>query len=129
MKIIILADNRKNELLVNFCIAYKQILGRHDLLSVSNNVRVIEQASGLKITGIATDVQGGLNQLAARAEFNEVDAVIYIRDPQVGNYDDANILMRACDQNNIPFASNLASAELLILAIDRGDLDWRELVH
>ncbi len=129
MKIIILADNRKNELLVNFCIAYKQILGRHDLLSVSNNVRIIEQAAGLRITGIATDVQGGLNQLAARAEFNEVDAVIYIRDPQLGSYDDANLLMRACDQNNIPFASNLASAELLILAIDRGDLDWRELIH
>ncbi len=129
MKIVVLADNRKNELLVNFCIAYKQILGRHEIMSISNNVRLLEQATGLRISGIATDVSGGMNQLAARAEFNEIDAVIFLRDPQQGNYEGPNLLMRSCDQNNIPYASNLASAELLVLAIDRGDLDWRELVH
>ncbi len=129
MKIVILADNRKNELLVNFCIAYKQILGRHELMSVSHSVRLLEEATGLDINGIATDVSSGINQIAARAEFNEIDAVIFLRDPASGGYDGPNLLMRACDQNNIPYASNLASAELLILAIDRGDLDWRELVH
>lgn len=129
MKIVVLADSRKNELLVNFCIAYKQILGRHELMSVSYNVRLLEQATGLRLNGIATDVTGGMNQIAARAEFNEIDAVIFLRDPGAGAYEGPNLLMRACDQNNIPYASNLASAELLVLAIDRGDLDWRELIH
>ena len=81
MKIVVLADSRKNELLVNFCIAYKQILGRHELMSVSHNVRLLEQATGLRLNGIATDVTGAMNQIAARAEFNEIDAVIFLRDP------------------------------------------------
>ncbi len=129
MKIVVLSDSRKNELLVNFCIAYKQILGRHEVFSVNQNVRLLEEATALRISGIATDVVGGMNQIAARAEYNEIDAVIYLHDPAKGEYDQKNLLMRACDANNIPYASNLASAELLILAIDRGDLDWRELVH
>ena len=129
MKIVVLSDSRKNELLVNFCIAYKQILGRHEVFSVNQNVRLLEDATGLRIAGISTDVVGGINQIAARAEYNEIDAVIYLHDPSMGEYAQKNLLMRACDANNIPYASNLASAELLILAIDRGDLDWRELVH
>lgn len=129
MKIVVLSDSRKNELLTNFCIAYKQILGRHEILSVNQNARTIEEATGLRVFGISTDVSGGMNQIAARADYNEIDAVIYLHDSTMGEYDNKNLLMRACDANNIPYASNLASAEILILAIDRGDLDWRELIH
>ena len=129
MKIVLLADNRKNERLVNWCIAYKQILARHELLSVSQVQKTIETQAGLQVNGIATDVTAGTNQIAARAEYNEVDAVIYLHDPKSDSYADKTLIMRACDTNNIPYASNLASAELLILAIDRGDLDWRDLVH
>ena len=82
----------------------------------------------MSISGIATDVNASINYMAARAGYNEIDAVIFLKDPASDSYDRSNILMQACDQNNIPYASNLATAEILVLAIDRGDLDWRELV-
>lgn len=129
MKIVLLADHRKNELLMNFCVAYSQILCRHDLFSLFHTARLLEQSTRLKVFGLPTDIVGGLDQLAARAAFNEIDAVIYLRDPQLDSYADHNPLIQACDTNLIPYASNLASAEILILAIDRGDLDWRTIIH
>lgn len=129
MNIVLLADNRKNELLVNFCIAYRHILERHAMFSLFNASRLIRDATRLEVTGLSTEISGSLDQLASRATYNEIDAVIYLRDPLLKEYDQPNPLLRACDTNSIPVATNLASAEILALAIDRGDLDWRELVR
>ncbi len=129
MKIVLLADNRKNELLVNFCIAYRQLLAKHELYSMYNTATLLESAADLTVFGLSTDYSGGFEQLASRAMFNEIDSVIYLRDSQISFYDDSNPLLKACDYNSIPYATNLASAEILILAIDRGDLDWRELIR
>ena len=129
MNIVLLADNRKNELLVNFCIAYSQILSRHDLFSLFNSARLIRDAAKVEVGGLSADLISGLDQLASRASYNEIDAVIYLRDPLLEEYDQPNPLMKACDTNSIPIATNIATAELLVLAIDRGDLDWRELVR
>ncbi len=128
MKIVLLAENRKVDLLTNFCIAYKNLLKKHELISLGHIAPTLERLSGLSIGGIATDVNASINYMAARAGYNEIDAVIFLKDPASDSYDRSNILMQACDQNNIPYASNLATAEILVLAIDRGDLDWRELV-
>ncbi len=129
MNIVLLADNRKNELLVNFCIAYSQILARHNMFSLINTSRLIRDASKLNVVGLSTEISGSLDQLASRAMYNEIDAVIYLRDPLLDSYDAPNALLRACDTNSIPLATNIATAELLVLALDRGDLDWRELVR
>jgi methylglyoxal synthase len=129
VKIVLLADHRKNELLVNFCIAYCRILEKHELVSVSNTARLVKSASNLEVIGISADNSGGLEPLASRAIFNEIDAVIYLRDPMLDEYDLPNPLTRACDVNSIPYATNLATAEVLVLAIDRGDLDWRKLIR
>lgn len=129
MNIVLLADNRKNELLVNFCIAYSQILARHSMFSLFNTARLIRDATKLDIVGLSTEISGSLDQLASRAMYNEIDAVIYLRDPLLDSYDAPNALLRACDTNSIPLATNIATAELLVLALDRGDLDWRELVR
>lgn len=129
MNIVLLADNRKNELLVNFCIAYSQILARQSMFSLLNTARLIRDAAKLDVTGLSMEITGSLDQLASKAMFNEIDAVIYLRDPLLDAYDTPNALLRACDTNSIPVATNLATAEILVLAIDRGDLDWRELVH
>ena len=128
MKIVLLAENRKVDLLTNFCIAYKNLLKKHELIALGHIAPSLERLSGLSIGGIATDVNASINYMAARAGYNEIDAVIFLKDPASDSYDKSNILMQACDQNNIPYASNLATAEILVLAIDRGDLDWRELV-
>lgn len=129
VNIVLLADNRKNELLVNFCIAYSQILARHGMFSLFNTARLIRDATKLDVIGLSTEISGSLDQLASRAMYNEIDAVIYLRDPLLDMYDAPNALLRACDTNSIPLATNIATAELLVLALDRGDLDWRELVR
>ncbi len=129
MKIILLADSRKNELLVNFCIAYRQLLSKHQLYSMHNTATLLESMAELDVLGMSMDYAGGFDQLASRAMFNEIDSVIYLRDTQIPFYDEANSLLKACDYNSIPYATNLASAEILVLGIDRGDLDWRELIR
>ena len=132
MRIVLLADNRKNELLINFCIAYKQLLKRHQLLSTLNLARLLEENVGLNVTGVPSDLVGGLGQITQRVGYNEIDAVVHLRDTrqQSTEYNKySRSLLDICDVNTIPYASNIATAEILILAIDRGDLDWRELVH
>jgi len=129
LKIVLLADHRKNELLVNFCIAFMRILEKHELVSVSNTARLVRSASNLDVVGLSADNSAGLEPLASRAMYNEIAAVIYLRDPMLDEYDLPNPLTRACDVNSIPYATNLATAEILVLAIDRGDLDWRKLLR
>ena len=129
MKIVLLADHRKNDLLINFCIAYSHILEKHDLYSLFNTARLLEGSTDLEVTGITTDIDSSLDQLAFRARYNEIDAAIYLQDPNQDPEPRSHLLYSACDSNNIPYASNLASAEILVMALDRGDLDWRELVR
>ena len=125
MKIVIISDPRKNDLLLNFCVAYRQILKRHELYTTINLQKLLERPTDLMFYALPSDMVGSVNQFVRRASYNEIDAVIYLRDPQSPDYDMPNFLMKACDIQHIPYAGNLAMAEILVLAIDRGDLDWR----
>ena len=125
MKIVLMADNRKIELLVNFCIAYKTLLLKHQLISVYNTAKHLKASVDIDVSGLSVDYSSGVEQLAARAQFNEIDCVIYLRDAAVDGEAASTDLLKTCDSNNIPYATNLATAEILILAIDRGDLDYR----
>jgi len=125
MKIVLMADNRKTELLVNFCIAYKTFLTKHQLISVYSTAKHLKSAVGIEVSGLNVDYLGGIEQLASRAEFDEIDCVIYLRDGSGASGNESSDLLKVCDVHNIPFATNLATAEILILAIDRGDLDYR----
>ncbi|MCQ2482168.1 MAG: methylglyoxal synthase [Clostridia bacterium] len=124
MKVVLLADNRKNELLVNFCIAYRPLLLKHQLISVYNTGKLLHSSVDLEISGLSVDYSSGLEQLASRASFNEIDCVICLRDGK-NTQSGIDELLKVCDANNIPYATNLATAEILILGMDRGDLDWR----
>lgn len=125
MKIVIISDPRKNDLLLNFCVAYRQILKRHELYTTINLQALLEGPTELRFNALPSDIVGSVNQFVRRASYDEIDAVIYLRDPQSADYDMPNLLMKACDTHLIPYAGNLAMAEILVLAIDRGDLDWR----
>lgn len=130
MNIVLMADARKNDLLINFCIAYKQILKKHTLISLFGSSPMIQAATQLPITRLTTEIHASIDQLASRVRYNEIDAVIYLRDMEGPlAAEGENPLFTACDLHNIPYASNLATAEILILGIDHGDLEWRELLR
>lgn len=129
MNIGLIAHDSKKKLMQNFCIAYKGILSKHSLSATGTTGRLIEEVTNLNIHKYLPGHLGGDSQLGAQIEHNEIDLVIFLREPLApkSHEPDANIVIRLCDMHNIPLATNLATAELLIKSLDRGDLEWREL--
>ena len=129
MNIGLIAHDSKKKLMQNFCIAYRGILSKHELYATGTTGRLIEEVTNLNIHKYLAGHLGGAQQLGAQIEHNEIDLVIFLCDastPQ-SHEPDVNNVMRLCDIHNIPIASNLATAELLIKSLDRGDLEWREI--
>ena len=131
MEIAIIAHDLKKELMTQLCIAYCGILSKHNLCATSITAKYISEATGLKIERLLTGEQGGEQQIASRIAYNEIDVLIYFRDTRpTAAYNESDIeLLRVCDMYNVPIATNIATAEALICALDRGDLDWREIVN
>lgn len=132
MNIAFLAHDKKKELMVQFCTAYKSILSKHSLYATATTGRLIADNTGLPITMLLSHKQGGHQQINARIAYNEIDLVLLFTDPNtIDPYDDANMIetIRYCDKHNVPIATNLASAEMFIMGLQRGDLDWREMLH
>ena len=129
MNIALIAHDAKKELMVQFCIAYCGILSRHSLCATGTTGKMVSEATGLEIQKYLAGSQGGDQQIAARIACNEVDMLLFFRDPLSPKPHEPNDinLLRLCDMHNIPLATNLASAELLIKSLDRGDLEWREM--
>ena len=129
MTIAIIADDAKKELMVQFCIAYCGVLSRHNIYATGTTGKMVAEATGLDITRFLSGSQGGDEQIASRIACNEIDLLLFFRDPMNQNPDaDYTTLLRLCDVHNIPVATNIATAEMLIHSLDRGDLDWREIV-
>ncbi len=131
MEIAIIASDVKKELMTQFCIAYCGILSKHSLCATSITAKYISEATGLHIERLLTGEQGGEQQIATRIAYNEIDIVLCFRDTRPGcNRPEAEEeLLLNCDRYNIPVATNIATAEALITALDRGDLDWRNFLN
>ena len=131
MEIAIIAHDTKKELMTQFCIAYCGILSKHNLCATSITAKTISEATGLTIERLLTGEQGGEQQIASRIAYNEIDVLLDFRDTRpTGEISKVeHELFRLCDLYNIPVATNIATAEVLITALDRGDLDWREIVN
>ena len=130
MNIAITAHDAKKEMMVQFCIAYCGILSRHNLCATGTTGKLVSDATGLNIQRFLSGTQGGDQQIAARIAFNEIDLLLFFRDSlqtAAQESSDKNLL-RLCDMHNIPVATNIATAEVLIHGLERGDLDWREIV-
>ena len=131
MNIALIAHDAKKELLVQFCIAYCGILSRHNLCATGTTGKIVAEATGLEISRFLSGSQGGGEQIASRIGCDEIDMVLLFRDPitaKPSEPNDMNIL-RLCDVHNIPVATNIATAEVLIHGLERGDLDWRVYSH
>ena len=132
MNIAFLAHDKKKELMVQFCTAYKSVLMKHNLFATATTGRLIADNTGLPITLLLSHKQGGHQQINARIAYNEIDLVLLFTDPNTTDpWDDAQMIetIRHCDRHNGPIATNRASAEMLIMGLQRGDLDWREMLH
>ena len=127
MNIGLIAHDAKKKLMQNFCIAYRGILCKNELFATGTTGRLIEEVANLNVHKYLAGHLGGAQQLGAQIEHNEIDLVIFLRDPQKSHEPDVNSVVRLCDIHNIPLATNLATAELLIKSLDRGDLEWREM--
>jgi len=129
MNIALLAHDNRKKLMQNFCIAYRGILSKNNLYATGTTGRLIEEVTNLSVHKFLAGHLGGEQQIGAQIEHNEIDLVIFLRDPLSprSHEADANNIFRLCDIHNIPLATNLASAELLIKSLDRGDLEWREM--
>jgi methylglyoxal synthase len=129
MNIGLIAHDGKKKLMQNLCIAYRGILNRHELFATATTGRLIEEVTNLSVHKYLAGTLGGEQQMGSQIEHNLLDMVIFLRDPlNQSNYDpDLFNVMRLCDMHNIPLATNLATAELLIKALEHGDLEWREM--
>ena len=132
MNIALIAHDAKKKLMQNFCIAYRGILSKNDLYATGTTGRLIEEVTNLSVHKLLAGHLGGEQQIGAQIENNEIDLVIFLRDPFASDNKkkhepDVNNIVRLCDMHNIPLATNLATAELLVKSLDRGDLEWREM--
>lgn len=131
MYIAIIADDNKKELMAQFCIAYCGILARHRLCATHITGKYISDATGLEIETLLAGNCGGTEQIASRVSYNEIDLVFYFRstDPSCEVFKGEADLLRLCDIYNVPLATNIATAEALVTALDSGALNWREFVN
>lgn len=129
MKVGLLAHDSKKKLMQNFCIAYRGILTRHELYATGTTGTLIEEVTNLKIHKFLPGETGGVRQLTSQIEQGNLDMIIFLRDPSPEYDGEPNLssVIRLCDMYNIPIATNLATAELLIHALERGELEWRDV--
>ena len=131
MNIALIAHDTKKELMVQFCIAYCGVLSKHNLCATGTTGKMVAEATGLNVQRYLSGSQGGDQQIAARISCNEIDLLLFFRDPisvKPHEPNDMNLL-RLCDVHNIPVATNIATAEALIHALERGDLACRDIVN
>lgn len=129
MNIGLIAHDSKKVLMQNLCIAYRGIFARNSLYATNTTGRLVEEVTGLYVTKFLAGHLGGVQQLAAQIEQNQIDMMIFLRDPLQPKSHEPDIknVVRLCDTYNVPLATNLATAEMLIKSLDRGELEWREM--
>ena len=131
MNIALIAHNSKKELMIQFCTAYCNIFKKHTLLATATTGRLISEATGLRIHCFLPGSHVGMEQIMARIACDEVDLLLFFRDPLRAGPDEPSSIniLRLCDVHTVPVATNIATAEALVHGLERGDLAWREYLH
>lgn len=131
MNIALIAHDKKKEAMINFSIAYEDVLKEHQLYATGTTGTKIEAATGLNVHKFQSGPIGGDQQIGAMVANNEMDIILFLRDPLTAqpHEPDVSALMRLCDVHLIPLATNIAAAEIIIRALKRGDFSWRKVVR
>ena len=129
MNIGFIAHDGKKKLMQNCCVAYRGILAKHELYATETTGRLIEDVTGIPVHKLLAGHVGGEQQIGAMVEQNQIDLMIFLRDPETPKSSEPDIAkaIRSCDIHNVPLATNIASAEVLLKSLERGDLEWREM--
>lgn len=127
MKIALIAHDRKKDSLVEFAIAYKEILQQHDLYATGTTGLRIQDEVGLTVTRFRSGPLGGDQQIGAMIATNDMDMVFFFRDPLTAqpHEPDVTALIRLCDVYHVPLATNMGTAEILLKGLQEGFVDWR----
>ncbi|MFD2925787.1 methylglyoxal synthase [Halobacillus naozhouensis] len=130
MNIALIAHDEKKQEIIQFATAYKHIFQDHQLFATGTTGKKISEASGLDVYRFQSGPVGGDQQIGAKIAQEEIDMVIFFRDPLTAqpHEPDVSALLRICDVHRVPLATNLASAEIFIRGLDRGDFQWRNIV-
>jgi methylglyoxal synthase len=133
MEIAIVADDQKKEIMTQFCIAYCGILSKHHICATRATGKYIESSTGLKVESLLSGSQGGSQQILSRVSYDEIDMLLMFRENKPDENDERekilNTLLRLCDIHNVPTATNIATAQILVRALEHGDIDWRETIN
>jgi methylglyoxal synthase len=130
VNVALIAHDQKKDIIINFAIAYKHILEHHHITATGTTGRLIQEATGLTIHRVQSGPLGGDQQIGAEIAKNNMDLVIFLRDPLTAQPHEPDILalLRLCDVYKIPVATNIATAEILIRAMEKGEFHWREII-
>lgn len=131
MRIALIAHDKKKDDIVEFSMAYKYILEKHQLFATGTTGTRITEATGLDIRRFQSGPLGGDQQIGALVAENKIDLIIFLRDPLTAqpHEPDVSALMRLSDVYGVPLATNMGTAEMLIRGLERGDLEWRSILH
>ncbi|MDQ0228777.1 methylglyoxal synthase [Metabacillus malikii] len=131
MKIALIAHDKKKTDLVQFVLAYKPIFEDHELFATGTTGLRVQEASGLNVHRFQSGPLGGDQEIGALIAKNDMDLVIFFRDPLTAQPHEPDItaLIRLCDVYSIPLATNMGTAEILVRGLERGDLHWREVIE
>lgn len=131
MKIALIAHDRKKELMMKLTGAYKHIFEQHELFATGTTGSLIHKNTGLDVHCFKSGPLGGDQQIGAMISDDQMDLVIFLRDPLAAqpHEPDVTALIRLCDVYEIPLATNIGTAEALVRGLEKGLLDFREVVH
>lgn len=129
LNIALIAHDKKKDDIVKLSIAYQEILRKHTLYATGTTGTKIIEATGLSIHRFKSGPLGGDQQIGAYISDNKIDMVLFIRDPLTSqpHEPDISALLRLSDVYEIPLATNIGTAELLLRGLDAGFLNWREI--
>ena len=128
MKIALIAHDRKKTLMIKLATAYKHILEKHELYATGTTGMKVMEATGLPVHCFKSGPLGGDQQIGAMISEDNIDLVIFLRDPLSAqpHEPDVTALIRLSDVYEIPLATNIGSAEILLRGVEAGFADFRE---
>lgn len=131
MKIALIAHDRKKDVMVKLVTAYREILAQHELFATGTTGKRIEEATQLPVHGYKSGPLGGDQQIGAMISQDDLDMVIFLRDPLAAqpHEPDVTALIRLSDVYEIPLATNMGTAEILLRGLAAGFADFRQVIH